>query len=331
MANKRLSYSGFTKKVKDTIKRYDMVRGDENILVAVSGGADSMCLLRVLMSMRAGFNLNIIVANLDHGLRGEESRRESRFVKDFCERTGIKCVQKKVKIASGKQSIEEKAREERYKFFLSVAKKNKCGLIATGHTMDDQAETVFMRILYGASFRGVGGIPPVREDGEVRIIRPLIRVSRKDIVDFLESSGVEHIEDSSNKDNKFRRNQVRNDILPFLEKYNPRIKRTLTNLSDEVREEVLFSDFRKKNILKDFKDKNSVKLALILMCTKSVRKDILKMLFIQSGGNVKKLTYRHWIEMDYFLRQAEKGKVLSLPGKVEIRKKRDAVIFVKEK
>ena len=218
---KRLSNSAFLKRVKDTVKQYDMLRPGDRVLVAVSGGPDSVGLLKALLEMRKNLGIEIVVGNLDHGIRGRESRRDSDLVKRMSENLGLPLMHKRINLKSqpkGKKSLEERARERRYAFFREAAEKNMCNVIATGHTLDDQAETVLMRIITGASAAGLAGIPPARRDDGIKIIRPFIRTSKHDILSYLGKTGWEYAEDHTNRDKKFRRNRIRLEVLPFLEK-----------------------------------------------------------------------------------------------------------------
>ncbi len=329
---KNISYANFIQRVKNTIDRYGMISGGDRVLVAVSGGADSVCLLRVLAVLKDKLGITLTVANMDHCLRGKESERDSLFVRDLAEKTGLPLAFRKIKIRSGKAeglSFEEKAREERYRFFGDAARENGCNVIATGHNMDDQAESVMMRVLQGSSLAGLAGIPPVREDGDMRIIRPLIRVSRQEILFFLGRSRQTFVEDSSNRDTKFLRNKVRLEILPFLEKFNPSLKRNLVNLSDTLREDLELIRSVKADGVKGLRGRCDIDISDILVLPKTVRKDMLKELFRAAGGEVKKLTYRHWMDMDEFVKSAGKGKSLHLPGGVKLVKARGRIVFEK--
>ncbi len=329
MKNKKLP-APFLKKVRDTIKYYDMLRKGDKVLVAVSGGADSVCMIAALTALKKHVGIDIVVANMDHGIRGKESEKDSEFVKDLAESAGIKCVRKKVKIRAqkGKRSLEEVAREKRYDFLLSEALKNKCNVISTGHNMDDQAETMVMRLMLGSSFSGLTGIPPVREEKGVKIIRPLIRVAKKDIRKALKGAGWKYVEDSTNTDTNILRNKVRLHIIPTLEKHNPRLKRSMVNLSDALREDYQFIREKKKCVLKGCeKCRGSIKLSDMLLQPKALRKEIFKKLFEKAGGNVKKLTYRHWMDMDLLLRSGDAGAALDLPGKVRVLRRKNEIVF----
>ncbi|MBL7072677.1 MAG: tRNA lysidine(34) synthetase TilS [Candidatus Omnitrophica bacterium] len=331
-----LSYSAFLKRVKDTIKRGDMFHKGDRVLVAVSGGADSVCLLKVLLETRKTYAAKIIVANMDHCLRGARSRKDSEFVKILSRELNVEFLHKKVKVKSVRArgvSLEECARSERYKFLKEAAAKKKCNVIATGHTMDDQAETVLMRIISGAGLAGLAGIPAVRYVGKIKIVRPLIRTTKRDILGFLKNEKIPFVEDESNLDLKFARNNIRHKILPFLEEYNPKIRRTLANLAETLREDYSYlSAHREKAVGKYGKRSGrilSVKIRDMVFQPETVRKEIFKTLIIKAGGNVKKLNYRHWIDMNYFLVFAKPGKSLDLPGEVKITKKRGEIIFKK--
>jgi tRNA(Ile)-lysidine synthase len=335
---KKLSRSTFLKRIKDTIKHYDMLRPGDRVLVAVSGGSDSVGLLKAFSDLRKSLKIEVVVGNLDHGIRGKESVKDSDFVKHLSGELGLVFAYKKIKLAAaskGKKSLEELAREKRYAFFKEAAKKNKCSVIATGHTLDDQAETVLMRIITGSSPAGVAGIPPVRQDGDFKFIRPLIRTQKKDIQYYLKASGQEHVEDRTNLDVRIKRNRVRLEVLPQLEKVNPRIKRSLANLADAFREDFLLpikeEEKASRRNIKEGKDFIVIKIADLVLQPKMLRKAIFKESIKRAGGNIKKLTYRHWMDMDYLLRAGEKGKSLDFPGGIKATKRDREIMFEKRR
>lgn len=215
-----------------------LARGD-HLLVAVSGGPDSVALLYALVLMSAEYQLRLTAAHLNHGLRGAEAGREEDFVRRLSADMGLDCICKTVDIRALRkgrgQSLEETAREERYRFLKETA--SICGAvkIATGHHRDDQAETVLMNLLRGSGPEGLKGIAPV---WETRIIRPLLNVAREEILEFLREEGLEHMTDSSNLSTVFLRNRIRNDLLPELKKnYNPRIVAGLSRTAEIIRRE----------------------------------------------------------------------------------------------
>ena len=187
------------------------------ILCAVSGGADSMCLLHLLHSM----GRDVVAAHLEHGIRGEESLRDAAFVQSWCREQGIPCVtghEDAPAYAREKgMSMEEAARTLRYRFLEETAAEQGCDYIATAHNGDDQVETVLLNLTRGAGALGLRGIPPQRG----KIIRPLLDVSRKEIEDYLEKNAVPHVEDSSNESDNYSRNRIRHRVTPVLREINP--------------------------------------------------------------------------------------------------------------
>lgn len=330
---KRKTNLNFEKEVLDTIRQYDMISRGDKVLVATSGGADSVSLLKTLLNLKKKLGIEVVAANIDHSLRGEESAADSKFVKSLAKEMGIDIAYKKIdvkKSGTKKSSIEEKARKKRYEFLSKAAKSRKCNVIATGHTMDDQAETVLMRVIHGSSTEGISGIPPVRKQGKIRIVRPLIRTERKDIIAFLQQNNIKYVEDSSNENMRMRRNKIRKLLLPHLEEYNPRVKRALVNLADNIREDTSLAT--KETIARKGRVSGTsarIKISELLLQPKAIRKRVFKELFTSSGGSVKKLTYRHWISVDEFLKRAQNGKSLDLPGEIRVTKKKDELIYKK--
>jgi tRNA(Ile)-lysidine synthase len=326
--------AGFLKNVKETIAHYGMLEKGDRVLAAVSGGADSVSLLLSLVALRRNLGIETAAANLDHGVRGNESASESVFVESLARDIEVEYIHEKLVDVSGnpdKRSLEEKLRKKRYEFFVKAAKKLGCNVIATGHNMDDQAETVVMRVIKGSSASGLGGIPPVRDEKGIRIIRPLIRTSRIDIEKFIRSSGKSNVEDSSNEDKRFLRNRVRLEVLPYLEKINPSVRMALVNIADSVREETTLSeDVRGERAGKIISRGGSGSFVLLkdyLASEPVVRRQVFKMLFTHAGGSVKKLSYRHWILMDRFARTQSKARSLDFPGNVQVVKDKGKLVF----
>ncbi|MDB4349359.1 tRNA lysidine(34) synthetase TilS [Omnitrophica bacterium] len=308
------------KKVEDTIRRYEMIKSGDRALVGVSGGPDSVFLLKSLYALKDKLGIEICVANLDHGIRGKESRNDSRFVKNLSKALGLKCIHNKVHITkrdlSKKLSTEEILREKRYRFFNETAKMVKADVLATGHTLDDQAETVLMRVIKGSTIKGLSGILPVRKSTGPCVIRPLIDIDKDEILTSLKKSKTPYRLDYTNLDEKFFRNKIRRKILPYLLRYNPRLKRSLSLMAESLREDREFIETEKckKNFIYEGVGHVSINLKDIIIQPKSLQREILRDAMIKSGGSVKKLTYRHWKDMDNFLKFKRKGQSLDLPG-----------------
>lgn len=321
--------------VLKTIRNYEMLEPGDTVLVAVSGGPDSIFLLDALNGLKRKLGIKkLVVCNLDHGLRGKESAEDSSFVKAAAEKLGLEFIHEKINLADKKNkkiSTEELAREERYKFFREAASKCKATVLATGHTLDDQAETIIMRFIKGSSLKGMAGVAPVRKEGNLRIIRPLLELEKTQITRYLDAKRISCRIDSSNLETKYFRNVARKEIVPFLERYNPRLKRALSNLAEHLREDLEFISEEKRRVKKSILCGNeaAVRIGLkdIVVQPKALQKEILRDLLEKAGGEIKKLSFRHWKEMDSLIRQKRKGNSLDLPGGIRITRTREALEF----
>ncbi len=335
--NSKKAYTDLLKSVRDTVCHYDMIGKGDRLLVGVSGGADSVALILALKALGPALGIELVAANLDHRVRGRESAAESLFVRELIQDIGLECVSgklKPLKNTSSGPSLEEKLRRARYNFFTRAARKTGCNVIATGHNMDDQAETMLMRVLKGSSADGLSGIPPVRSESGIRVVRPLIRTSRAEIISFLSAASREYVTDSSNYDTRFLRNRIRSEVLPYLEKINPGIKEALVNISDSVRDELSFSSAVRKEKVERIVGRSGPALSVGLKEyageVPALRREIFKTLFSGAGGNIKKLAYRHWVLTDLFACSTDKGGSLDLPGNVKVVKRKGVLSFVKK-
>jgi tRNA(Ile)-lysidine synthase len=226
-----------TTKVKQTIKRFGMLKPGDRVVVAVSGGPDSVCLLSILQALAKDFDLTLHIAHLDHMFRGRESAGEALFVEGLAKKLGIPASVKTIDVPAFCRergvSPQEGARTVRYDFLHGVATAVGASRIATGHTADDQAETFIMRLLRGAGVAGLSSIPPVRDD----IIRPLIEVTRSEVLNYMKEAGLEFMTDPSNAKPLYLRNKIRLAVLPVLKQYNPRIVQRLALEAALLRDE----------------------------------------------------------------------------------------------
>ena len=204
-----------------------MFQPGQRVGVAVSGGADSVCLLHVLRELAARWDLALRVIHLDHKLRGEESRADAAFVRDLAAALGLPFEGREVEVAAAGGNLEEAARAARLGFFRELIGSGVADRVATGHTRSDQAETVLFRFLRGAGTAGLAGIRPVTADG---IVRPLIEIDRAEVEQYLRERGIAWRVDSSNADPAFARNRVRHGLLPELTRdWNPALTETLAH------------------------------------------------------------------------------------------------------
>jgi len=221
---------GLTERLLKTIRKQESIRAGDRLAVAVSGGADSVALLCLLLELRAELGVVLSVAHVNHKLRGEEADEDERFVAKLARQHGLELhaceAPDNVQRSSGKGSgassgIEAAARELRYDFFRQLAREGRVTKIATAHTLDDQAETVLLRIFRGTGVRGLSGIHPRIVFGEQghafgELVRPLLSFRRAALQEFLRERGQSWREDSSNRDTAFLRNRVRHRLLPII-------------------------------------------------------------------------------------------------------------------
>jgi len=229
-------------RVKETIKRYAMLEQGERVLVAVSGGVDSVVLLDILCRLAAEYTLDLTIAHLDHGLRGEEAREDARFVAHLARKEKLALIEKKLDVAEFSKEkrigIEEGARLLRRDFLHAAADEVGAAKIALGHTQNDRGETMLFNLIRGAGPTGLVGIRPVN----LSVIRPLIEVSREEILSYARSCDLPWREDRTNQDLSFSRNRIRHRILPLLREMNPRVLAALQRTADLLATEELALD-----------------------------------------------------------------------------------------
>lgn len=216
--------------VGEYIQELHLLEPREKVLAAVSGGADSLCLVLVLTEL--GFSVS--VAHFDHGLR-PESNRDSETVQRYARTMGVAFYGERGDVPAWathhRKTLEEAARELRYDFLVRTAAVCGAAVIATGHTADDQAETVLMHLLRGSGLQGLRGIRAEDRSRGVRLIRPLLRLTHAQTTEYCRQSGWQPLEDPSNQDPSFKRNRIRRELLPQLRDYNPQIVPVLCRLS----------------------------------------------------------------------------------------------------
>lgn len=225
-------------KILQTIKKYNLIEENDSVVIGVSGGPDSICLLHILNELKQELNFKIYVAHINHMIR-QEADEETEYVKDFCKNLGIECYIKRidvVKIANNlKRGTEEIGRQIRYEFFNEILEKTSSNKIATAHNNNDKVETIIMNILRGSGTSGLKGIEVKRDN---KYIRPLINVTREEIEEYCLNNNLDPRIDKSNNENIYTRNKIRNIVIPYIkEEFNPNIIKTINRLSEVAIEE----------------------------------------------------------------------------------------------
>ena len=307
-------------KVKETINKYNMIEKGDRILVAVSGGPDSVTLLHVLNMLKDELNISLVIAHVNHMLRDKESDGDEEYVKGLGNKFNIPVNTCRVdvdKYAREKGvSTEVAGREIRYDFFREVSIKEGCNKVAVAHNANDQVETFMMRLFRGSGIYGLRGIDAVRDN----IIRPLIDVDRSSIEKFCEEMNVETRLDATNLENIYSRNKIRLDVLPYIsENFNKDIIRTIMRTIDsftidnDYLEEQSYISYKKyaKNLGdKIVIDKEAFTLhkAVLSRLIRNVMKDLL--------GNIKEIEKKH-IDEIILIQSGETGKELILPRRIK--------------
>lgn len=327
-------------KVLNTIKKFNLIQDGDKLVLGVSGGPDSICMLNILNNIRNDKKLqidfDIIVAHINHLIR-EEAKEDEEFVKNFCKKNNISFYSKSIdvkKIANNnKIGTEEAGRNVRYDFFDEILKKTNSNKIAIAHNKNDKIETIIMNVLRGSGIAGLRGIEPIKNN---KYIRPLIECDRNEIEKYCEENNIEARIDKTNFENIYTRNKIRNIVIPYIKKeFNPNIIETIDRLSELIKEnddylenlvknkykELIIEEKQKEFImdLKKFNKEEKVIKSRILLytisrlmgTTKGIEKihieDIIKLCennignkYLTPNKNIKILLKNHKI---YFIKQ----------------------------
>lgn len=217
-------------KVSAFIRKEQLIAPHDRICCALSGGADSVALFFALYLLQEKFQFTLCAVHFNHGLRGEEAERDQAFAEELCAQYGVALYIGRAQVVAGDKGLEAAARDARYAFFDTLSEK-----VATAHTADDNAETVLMHLIRGSGLKGLGGIAPKRG----KIIRPMLTVTRGDVVAFLQEYSLSHIEDSSNASDDFFRNRLRHRLIPLLKQENPCLSENLSQMAMRLRQDEL--------------------------------------------------------------------------------------------
>ena len=309
--------------VRETISVHRMFSRGDSVLVAVSGGPDSVALVHVLLALAEEYSLRPAIAHLNHCLRGPDSDRDAEFVVAIARQLGMPIYAERKDVLAFRRnrrlSLEEAGRRVRYQFFDAVSTKYGFNKIALGHHSDDNAEAVLINLLRGSGPLGLSGIAPVREG---KIVRPLIHLRRTAIIDYLAEKKIPYVTDASNADPAFMRNKIRHQLIPELQTaYNPKIIDTLNRLGDIIRAEDQWLDGVLEPVLKQcvsLRTDHKISLALpdFNQLPKAAKRRVIRKAILNVKKDLRRITLLH---VDAVLHLVEKGRVggrLNLPDGV---------------
>ena len=325
-------------KISEFCRTNNIIRPHETIIVGVSGGADSVCLLLVLRELQKELDFDIRVIHVEHGIRGEESRRDAKFVRELCARLGVNCEQVSVDVPAYAKAQgvgeEEGARILRYEAFERAARE--CdGSVALAHHMEDNAETIIFQMLRGSGLKGMCGMQPVRlqEDG-VRYIRPLLAVSRGEIEDYLEKVSQPFCTDGTNADTAYSRNKLRQVVFPLLEEVNAQSVQHINNTANQLsmvwdymdkQAEAAFADVCRVD---DSKSKAEADIPRLKDLHPAIRNQVLYRMLAAVAGRRKDISGVH-VEQILRLIEGQSGRGINLPYGVTAVREYDRLILEK--
>lgn len=304
------------RKVSGTIRKYGMFSNGDHVLVAVSGGADSTALLHSLIRLAPSFRLRLTVAHLNHGIRGAEADADQEFVRRVCRELALPFVTETAQLGAATRNMEQLARNARYSFLRRTAASVGAQKVAVGHTMNDQAETVLLRVLRGSGADGLAAIHPVVDN---LIIRPLLECTRLEVTRYLETLGVGYCEDSTNRNMEFQRNRARYELAPYLEaRFNPRLVETLAREAELSREiaDYLDGDSRRayESLRRPIPEGISMPVERLLGLHPAIRKLVVRHGIRDCQGSLAGITGRQVQDVERLCRGNRSGRRILLPN-----------------
>ena len=298
-------------KLLQQIRQYDMIQKDQHIICACSGGADSVALLFGLHLLKEKLGFQLSAVHFNHGLRGEESDRDEAFVQSLCQQFDIPLFIGRGMVTPGEKGLEAAAREARYGYFATLD-----GLIATAHTADDNAETVLLHLIRGAGLKGLGGITPKRD----HLIRPMLTVTRREVLTFLEEYHLRYVTDSSNKTDAFLRNRLRHHVMPLLRQENPRLAENLSQMAMQLR--------RDEEVLEALAGESLPAVSLLREMPQPVRRRALER-FLKENG-IREPERRHIMLTEELVFSANPSSRADLPGGVTVSRCYDTLTVLRQ-
>ena len=287
-------------KLTGFIRKHQLVQEGDTVICAVSGGADSVALLWAMYLLQDKLKICVEAAHFNHGLRGEESDRDEAFVASLCDQFDIPLHVGRKNVVAGEKGLEAAARNARYAFFNGLS-----GKVATAHTADDNAETVLMHLIRGTGLKGLGGITPARE----KLIRPMLSVTRQDVLAFLEEYHLSFVEDSSNESDDFLRNRIRHHVMPVLKQENPSFSVSISQMALRLRDDEQELDNLTKQAM-------THEVEPLRGLASGIRNRVLGR--ILEGFGVKEPSAEHIMLLEKLVLSENPSAVASFPGNIKI-------------
>ena len=332
-----------TTKILQTIKCFQMVNDNDRILIGLSGGPDSVALTYILHSLRHTLGIELITAHFNHQLRGNAGEDEN-FCRKLSRELGLTFVigtdDISLRARQTKESLEDTARKARYLFLSEQAARYSCAAVAVGHSQDDQAETLMMRLIRGSGMRGLASIYPIvancnfaETSSKLRLIRPLLEVDRREIKVFLSKNQIAYREDPSNSDKRFTRNRLRHDIIPaIVAGFNPRLTETLSASAEIFRAEEDYMNMMShkwfNQIAERSNDKIKISVSLLNNEHLALVRRVVRLAFYYLRGTTRNLSKRNVDSLLSMLKPGKSGREIHLPG-VIVKRSFDQLILSK--
>lgn len=323
-------------KILNTIKKYRLIKKNDNILLGVSGGPDSMALFYVLKDIKKQIGFNLYVAHINHGVRGGAADKDQRHVENICSKYNIPIFSKKVNMDEyGKKhglSSEEAGRIIRYKFFRKILRQIGGGKISVAHNRNDQAETVIMRFIRGSGVDGLMGMDYINDD----IIRPMLNITRAEIESYCEDNNIPTRLDKTNLETIYGRNKVRLELIPYIrENFNNGIIDTLWRMSHIMRDDGEFlNEYSKNSYNEVLYNESHNKILLynrkILKLHKSIKSRIIRYAISKIKGNTKNIEQKHMEAILTLSSNNTTGKSLDISGDLIVKLSYDFLIIQKK-
>lgn len=322
----------FINKAKEEIDKSCMINKSDFVLVALSGGPDSIALLEFFRTIKSEFNLKLACFHLNHLLRGKESDADEKFVVDFCKKNKIQLIVEHIDTKRyckrNKLSIEEGARKIRYRLLEKYAKKMSANKIALGHHADDQIETFFMRLIRGAGIDGLSSMRPVRGN----IIRPFINIYKEEILEYLKEKKVDYRVDHTNLLPEFIRNKIRLKVLPEIDKISSSWRKNASRTINLIQSDAEFinkaAEEAFSKISHDKKNKGTIDLRLFDKALEPLKSRIIRMAIERIKGNLLGIDQKHINEILTHIKKS-KNFELSLPGKINVNREYENLFFTR--